>query len=844
MRRESDTPYDYDGTYGDTSGRNVRTRRNINQRISVGNMDSGPGSYSQKYKDRSSSNDKSDYNVDESENEEVPVINKSSALFSPPINEKGGGIRRANYQQHDNPFDNVKTSNPQYQDYSPKKPSSINTKDNELIPSRSDEFQTPFNVGASPIGQSSTQDKRRSKFTSSADIAFDSKDGSDDSDDLRVLDSDDLVRGRNKDLSPHNRLARPRSSCIKKDWNREREPDIVSPKQVRFKGDSNTKIQPTNLDNRLNQQTNLYPHDVRTSYPDVRTSYPDDQVEYVREVSRAELQNKHIEKQNENLHSYNIGKRLRENERLNEEEIAYERSQIANKNNSYNPNPPKKNAMEQLVDHSIAAKYTRTTPTRSFQMKNVVNNTFYSREKLPDVGMPSNNTIPEMSARNEESNDESQYYRNTNTSVPRGNPRTRSPFNLTRNQNTSYVKENVEVRRSPARSHNLSSSNTDYYEMDDDTTVLHQKPSVHNISRDNKIRNRDIENYNRRSVTPPRVHESYNEPQRVHVNYNEPQRVHASFNEPQRVHASFNEPQRVYASFNEPQRVNAPYNEPNRGVHANYNKPNRVHAPYNEPQRVREHYNEPQRVREYYDEPQRVREHYDEPQIVREYYDEPQRVHQKVMPEEVYYVNDGHVSPHRSPARENAHRSPVRDNSHLQRSPRERPLGSPKREVKKHDSTTEDNIAFRFVTNKLLNKAVEDMVFKLIPEFFQEAHNPPAPVQQVVRKVQRVGSKPKEQRELMNVMKEMDLQDEDSDNDIDERINVAPVTASMAKKETQNKFVKKRAVDSMGIRFETNKKVNGVKGIAFQDKHNHAMIDVKSGVTRKRHEICDVWCSD
>ena len=48
----------------------------------------------------------------------------------------------------------------------------------------------------------------------------------------------------------------------------------------------------------------------------------------------------------------------------------------------------------------------------------------------------------------------------------------------------------------------------------------------------------------------------------------------------------------------------------------------------------------------------------------------------------------------------------------------------------------------------------------------------------------------------------------------------------------------------MGIKFETNKRVNGVKGIPFQEKHNYSMIDVKSGVSRQYHEICDVWCAD
>lgn len=729
MRRGSGSPYDYDGAYGDTSGRHIRTRRNINQRISVGNLDSEPGSILQKYKDRSSSNDRSDYNIDESESEEGPVISKTSAVFSPPINQKGGGVNRANYNQHDNPFNNVRTSNTQFQEMSPIKPSKKNNQNDGVRPSDIDNFQTPFTIQASPIDPSSTQDKRRFQdFRRASDLAFDSEDGYDD---LRVLDSDDLARGRNKDVSPHNRNARPRSSCIKKDWNKERDSDISTPKQVRFAADSKAKLQPTNLDSRLKQESNKFTHDIRTSYPD-------DEIEYVREISRAELQNKYGSAQNDNLQSYNMGKRLRSNERLNSEEIAYERSQLSNENDYYNPKPVKKTAIEKMVDHSHASRYGRTTPPRSFQMKNIVSNTNYSRKELPDRGINVNTTIPEMSSKYEESRDETSYYRNTNTSIPREQPRSRSPFNVSQNQNTSYVKQNFVTKQSPTRSHNFSNPNNEYYEIDEGTTVLQQKPSIYNTSRVNETRDRDVENYNRRSISPVGYRETYNEPIRISN-----------------------------------------------------------HAPR----------------------------------------------------QQVYYRDENYSSPLHSPIRRSANESPVRENAQRQRSPRERPLGSPKREMKKHDSTTEDNIAFRFVTNKLLNKTVEDMIFKLIPEFFQEAQNPP--VQQVIKKAKKIESRPKfeskpkvEHRELMSVMKEMDMQDEDSDNDIDERTNIAPVTASMNKKETINQFVKKRVVDSMGIKFETNKRVNGVKGIAFQDKHNYPMIDVKSGVTRKKHEICDVWCSD
>ena len=90
--------------------------------------------------------------------------------------------------------------------------------------------------------------------------------------------------------------------------------------------------------------------------------------------------------------------------------------------------------------------------------------------------------------------------------------------------------------------------------------------------------------------------------------------------------------------------------------------------------------------------------------------------------------------------------------------------------------------------------------------------------------------------EFIDAIEEMDRQDDDID-DTDEGTIANKIVTSMTKKEHKNHYVKKRIVDSMGIKFETNKRVNGVKGVSFQERQNYPMIDVRSGVTRKKHEI-------
>ena len=112
----------------------------------------------------------------------------------------------------------------------------------------------------------------------------------------------------------------------------------------------------------------------------------------------------------------------------------------------------------------------------------------------------------------------------------------------------------------------------------------------------------------------------------------------------------------------------------------------------------------------------------------------------------------------------------------------------------------------------------------------------------------RVGARKPDMRkhntEFMHAIDEMDQQDDGLLDDTDEGGIANKIVASMTKKENNNHYVTKRKVDSMGIKFETNKRFNGVKGISFQENQNYPMIDVRSGVTRKRHEIWDVWWAD
>jgi hypothetical protein len=325
MSRRDKDPYDYSINSGNSINANLRSRRNINAEIKVGALDDISLSSDKKRKNRENSLEHSDYNIDESESEEGPIIAKNAAMFHPPINEKQGKIGNIKYQEPDGPFaisSQNETKN-QY-DSSPINTRNKYSRDNDDRPSELDQFKTPLGVGMSPIGYSSTEGRRRERDPLARNLR--DRLDSDDSDDVQVLDSDDLGRGRQQDRSPHNRNARPRSSWIKKEWNRQSS-DLSTPKVVRFKDEFTNPVKPTLLDERLKAEIRKENLDESPRFR-ARSSYDDD--DYVKEISRHELEERISKRKEPNSSEYNMGRRLRSNERLNSSEREYERNQASN----------------------------------------------------------------------------------------------------------------------------------------------------------------------------------------------------------------------------------------------------------------------------------------------------------------------------------------------------------------------------------------------------------------------------------------------------------------------------------------------------------------------------------
>lgn len=339
-----------------------------------------------------------------------------------------------------------------------------------------------------------------------------------------------------------------------------------------------------------------------------------------------------------------------------------------------------------------------------------------------------------MSSKYEDSREETSYFqRKQESSHHGGNARSRSPFNVSQNPNTGYVKENVQVMGSPSHANRLSHNKREFYEVDDGTTILHQKPVHHNTEY--------IREYDNERVSYPK--------QVVHIQ-----------------------------------------------------------------EEIREH---------------RGRDR------------TPTRIEQDYHQREVLNPN------------------PPRDERPRHRSPRTHAKGSPARAGKKVDTSTEMNILSRFISNKLVNKTIEDMVFELVPQLVYDAQNPRHKEQEehVVQQKQIVQREPSfdferkkhqtekaakkaHNKELMNVIETMDKHEEGAGSDVDdvdEGTNVNKIVPSSEKTQIKNYYVNKRLADSMGVKFETNKRINGVKAIPFQEKDNYPMIDVKSKVSRPKHEI-------
>ena len=536
---------------------------------------------------------------------------------------------------------------------------------------------------------------------------------SDSSDEAHVIDSD-LLRGRNKDISPHNRHARPRSSCIKKEINKEKDVSEQStPKRVRFHEEVKDKIQPVNLKTRLeNQQF------------DNNANYEDNRNQYAKEISRDEFESKFNQRQDDYNPNTAFGRRLRSQERVQAND-SY--SDNRNPPNNFNYNDQRISPTQKLAENRIVMT-GRQTPPRSFQLKNVVNNTEYVRKRLPDGTNEKNTTIHEMSSRFEESRDENNYRRPSSIGDRGG--RSRSPFNVSQTQNTSITKEPVRVRQEIVEDYNEKNRNPYLYESQ-------PKPiSKYFEERNDIVRKPEIETY---------------------------------------------------------------YEE------------------------------------DYYAQKETKKE------TIR-------RVAPKISVENLESFDNRQ-------SREEINNRPV---------PRDRPLGSPSRAPKAKDSTAELNTLSRFLSNTIVIKTIEDLVFQLVPEFLDEAKNPKT--ETVVKKQNMKGSKrepsfefeakdnqsrkeviKEHNKEFLNIVAEMDRQDEanvyDSD-DVDEHSHVNRIIESKEKHEMINPYVTSRDIDTLGIKFETNKMYKGMKSVAYHEKGNFIMTDVKSKLSRQVHEVGDVWWTD
>lgn len=210
MRRETTEEYYYKDESTASFGGKNKDRRRFNQEIRVGGFDEDSPQKVRRQKNRDSSNDRFDYNVDESMSEDGPTINKNSYVFNTSIGNRKK-LNNMNMRDSEEVFD-VKRSDPLFGN-DQNEISPINSRDKyrnneDKRPSDLVEFTSPLNAGKSPVGYNSTQTKARNYYVDSQNDML----ASDSSDDGQVLDSSDFARRRNKDVSPHNRFARPRSS--------------------------------------------------------------------------------------------------------------------------------------------------------------------------------------------------------------------------------------------------------------------------------------------------------------------------------------------------------------------------------------------------------------------------------------------------------------------------------------------------------------------------------------------------------------------------------------------------------------------------------------------------------
>ena len=411
-----------------------RTRRRINQQqIEIGNLGSNSG---KKQYSRGSSEDRSDYNVD-SDNDDTPIITNKSIQFNQPINQKGGVM-------------NSMSSHNSKQDYTPDrhadfKASIDNSKPDDKRASDLVEFQTPGGNMLSPIGYNSTEAKFRGRPGYPAD---DAGSASDSSDQYKLGGGLNQRQSRPQDVSPHNRDAKPRSSCIRKSMLKTHQSiDQSSPKRVHFKAGlvEESLVDPTNLDAKLSE------HAHTTSYQryENNENYEKQVSNPVREVNRNEFESRY-NSQNNDERDPKFGQRLRSHERLLQPDHDSGHHYSSHQNTSYERRKPR-TAQEQISENTTAS-ISLNNSKNSFQMKNIVKNTEYRRHEAKQSPARLQTTIPEVSSKYEESRDETSYLRGSKNLGPRGT-RTRSPFNMGSNMHDSYDSRVVShtTKYSPAK---------------------------------------------------------------------------------------------------------------------------------------------------------------------------------------------------------------------------------------------------------------------------------------------------------------------------------------------------------------------------------------------------------
>ena len=841
MSRRNKEPYNYPANNMAPLSTGVRSRRNLNARVEVTTFDDDSSSRRNERDNRRSSTHDSDYNIDDSESEEGPILNKNSHVFNPPINEKQGKIGMIAHQSRDGPFDvRLQSESKNQFDVSPINSRKESSRADGKRPSDLVEFSTPNSMGLSPIGYSSTEGRRRDR-DSNLRVTGVKVDSDDDTDDIQVLDSDDFKRGRLNDASPHNRNARPRSSCIKKDWNRQSS-DLSSPKQVRFVDETKSRVNPTKLDERLKQEAERQNQDVSPRFN--RASARDDDDEFVKEISRQELENRYGGKDELISTDYKMGKRLRSNERLSSYEREKERMQSAHDTEVEKPRRVKQVNVQPASQNSYLNTGRTTPPPRNFQMRNIVSNTNPPRQSDTQNRVSNNNTIPEISSKYEESRDGHSSYHKSEQSFQSSHPRSRSPFNVSQNQNNSYVKENVEIARSPRRMGNSSGSQSNLYQ-NDDTNVLQQKSGFHNAQK--RVSNSSS---------------SFMSDSNSSINYARDSNARTTnareSNTGMRARTSVSP-----IGYREVSQYK-PRNEPEQKVHIQESIHLGTDSRHLQPQK-----HSPRRMRplapvsDTHSSSFISNQRQDNRDMQRSPRTSPmgsQRHSPRNSPR-----HDPMGSPRHDPMGSPRHNQ-IDSTRHGQMgsprtsplgSPRRSPMGSPRRQARNRDSNTETNILSRFLMNKILNLKVEDMIFEIVEEGAYEATHPrssrnveaapPIVKKQPSFNFEREDHQSKKQaikkhnNELINVMSRIDDDEgnvsDDDGNDIDERSKVNPIIASMEKKETKNQYVKKRAADSLGIKFESNAKSKGVKSLPYHESSNYSMVNVRSNGKRTQHEV-------